>query len=168
MKIHCILQNYTVYIRIQDMQMSLTPHARLLYTPSVRSILQNIQRSKYCGQKYKVCLSLQFLQLFCSFQLSFKACSCIQSKCGHAFYLHIVKVSDFSLTDQQADSELPRHGLFSMFSKLCRNAALTTLTNVKLMVLFHCCGQMFKSSSQGQKQVTSLTQCLTCSWFSYF
>jgi len=95
--------------------MSLIPHARLLYTPSVRSILQNIQCSRYCGQKYKVRLSLQFLQLFCSFQLSFKACSCIQSKWGHVFYLHIVKVSDFSLTDQEADSELPRHAFFRYF-----------------------------------------------------
>ena len=153
MKIHCILQNYTVYIRIQDIQMSVTPHAQLLYTPSVRSILQNIQRSRYCGQKYKVCLRLQFLHLLCSFQLSFKACSCIQSKCGHVFYLHIVKVSDLSLTDQQADSELSRHVLFSIFSKLCRNLALTSLTNVKIMILFQCCGQMFKSSSQGQNRL---------------
>jgi len=35
-------------------------------------------------------------------------------------------------------------------AKLCRNSALTSRTNVKLMVLFHCCGQMFKSSSTGQ------------------
>jgi len=137
-KIHWKLQNYTVYIWIQDIQMSFTPLARLLYTPSVRNILQNMQHSRYCGQMYKVCLSLQFLQPFRSFQLSFKACSCIQSKYGCVFYLHIVKVSDFSLTDKQADSELPRHELFSIFSKLCRNSALTSLTNVKLMVLFHC------------------------------
>jgi hypothetical protein len=99
-----------------------------------------------------VCLSLQFLQPLCSFLLSFKACSCIHSKCGGVFCLHIVKVSYFPLTHQQADSELPGHGLFSMFSKLCRNSVLTSITNVKLMILFHCCGQMFKSSTTGQNR----------------
>jgi hypothetical protein len=149
-KIHWILQNYTVYIWIQDTQMSLTPHAWLLNTSCVCNILQNMERSRYRGQKYKVCLNLQFLQPFCSFQPSFKACSCIHSKCGHIFYRHTGKAIDFPLTDQQADSELPGQRLVSIFSKLRRNSVLTSITNVKLMVIFHCCGQTFKSSSTGQ------------------
>jgi glycogen synthase len=132
-----------------------TLYAWFLYTASVCCILQNMEHSGYCGQKYKVCLSLQFLQPFRSFKLSFKACSCIKSKCGCVFCLHIVTVSDFPVTDQQADSEIPRHGLFSVFSKLQKHSALTSITNVKLMVLFHCCGQIFKSSSKRSKQLTS-------------
>jgi hypothetical protein len=88
-----------------------------LYTFCACDILQNMELSGYCRQKYKVCLSLQFLQT--------------EQVWLFLFYLCIVNVNAFLSLDQQADSELPGHGLFSIFSKLCRHSPLTSIKKCK-------------------------------------